>query len=134
LVFAKKEMIETIEKNVGQIVPLDNASSQDKGNDMHGAGHAKPYTFANGRGTIGYIPSIEPFSNSCGRIRLKFDGKLLPWLFEKQGYDLRSLLREGQPEHEIKRQLREDGKKKPQRIIMIIQESNLRPSLSLMHR
>lgn len=134
LVFAKKEMIEIIEKNVGQLVPLNYASSQDKGNDMHGADPAKPYTFVNSRGTIGFIPSItEPFCSSCDRMRLTSDGKLLTCLFEKPGYDLRNLLREGQSETEIRRQLIENVKKKPQGIIKIIQESNLKPSLSLMH-
>ena len=134
LVFAKKEMIEIIEKNVGQLVPLSYASSQDQGNDMHSADPAKPYTFVNSRGTIGFIPSItEPFCSSCDRMRLTSDGKLLTCLFEKPGYDLRNLLREGQSETEIKRQLIENVKKKPQGIIKIIQESNLKPSLSLMH-
>jgi GTP 3',8-cyclase len=134
LVFAKKEMIEIIEKNVGQLVPLNYASSQDKGNDMHGADPAKPYTFVNSRGTIGFIPSItEPFCSSCDRMRLTSDGKLLTCLFEKPGYDLRNLLREGQSETEIRRQLIENVKKKPQGIIKIIEESNLKPSLSLMH-
>jgi GTP 3',8-cyclase len=134
LVFAKKEMIEIIEKNVGQLVPLNYASGQDKGNDMHGVDPAKPYTFVNSRGTIGFIPSItEPFCSSCDRMRLTSDGKLLTCLFEKPGYDLRNLLREGQSETEIRRQLIENVKKKPQGIIKIIQESNLKPSLSLMH-
>jgi cyclic pyranopterin phosphate synthase len=101
---------------------------------MHGVDPAKPYTFVNSRGTIGFIPSItEPFCSSCDRMRLTSDGKLLTCLFEKPGYDLRNLLREGQSETEIRRQLIENVKKKPQGIIKIIQESNLKPSLSLMH-
>ena len=134
LVFAKKEMIEIIEKKVGRIFPLYNAPSQDKGNVMHGADPATPYTFADGKGTIGFIPSVtEPFCSSCDRMRLTSDGKLLTCLFEKPGYDLRSLLRNGQPEHEIKRQLIENVRKKPPGIIELIRKSNLSPSLGLMH-
>lgn len=134
LVFAKKEMIEIIEKKVGRILPLYDAPSQDKGNVMHGADPATPYTFADGKGIIGFIPSVtEPFCSSCDRMRLTSDGKLLTCLFEKPGYDLRSLLRNGQPEHEIKRQLIENVRKKPPGIIELIRKSNLRPSLGLMH-
>jgi GTP 3',8-cyclase len=134
LVFAKKEIIEIIERHVGQILPLDDARNQDKENIIHEADPAKPYIFADGKGTIGFIPSItEPFCSNCDRMRLTSDGKLLTCLFEKPGFDLRKLVRRGESEREIRRQLLESVKKKPQGIISIIQKNNLRPSLGMMH-
>lgn len=140
LVFAKKEMIEVITKNIGKIVPLENhcnnniINNQSDGMDIRSADPAMLYCFADGKGIIGFIPSItEPFCGSCDRIRLTSDGRLLTCLFEKPGYDLRSMLRDGQSKHDIKRQLIANVKKKPEGIIKIIKASKLKPSLNLMH-
>ena len=57
---------------------------------------AKLYRFPDGRGEIGVITSItEPFCSDCDRIRLSADGKIVPCLFDKAGYDLKPLLRGG---------------------------------------
>ena len=57
---------------------------------------AKIYKFANGTGKIGLITSItEPFCSDCDRIRLSANGKIVPCLFDKTGFDLRPLLRNG---------------------------------------
>ena len=142
LVFAKKEMIEVITKNIGKIVPLENHSNnnnniinnQSNSMDIRSADPAMLYRFADGTGIIGFIPSItEPFCASCDRIRLTSDGRLLTCLFEKPGYDLRTMLRDGQSELDIKRQLIANVKKKPEGIIKIIKASKLKPSLNLMH-
>jgi cyclic pyranopterin phosphate synthase len=55
---------------------------------------AKTYRFADGAGEIGVITSItEPFCTDCDRIRLSADGKIVPCLFDKSGYDLKPMLR-----------------------------------------
>jgi GTP 3',8-cyclase len=143
LVFAKKEMIEVITKNIGKIVPLENHSNNNNNNiinnqsnsmDIRSADPAMLYRFADGTGIIGFIPSItEPFCASCDRIRLTSDGRLLTCLFEKPGYDLRTMLRDGQSKLDIKRQLIANVKKKPEGVIKIIKASKLKPSLNLMH-
>lgn len=57
---------------------------------------AKVYRFADGVGEIGVITSItEPFCSDCDRIRLSADGKIVPCLFDRAGFDLRPLLRGG---------------------------------------
>lgn len=57
---------------------------------------AKIYRFTDGPGEIGVITSItEPFCSDCDRIRLSADGKIVPCLFDRTGFDLRPLLRNG---------------------------------------
>jgi cyclic pyranopterin phosphate synthase len=82
-VVSGKEIIERIREQYELIpVPRENGST------------AKVYKFANGVGEIGVITSItEPFCSDCDRIRLSANGKIVPCLFEKAGYDLRPLLR-----------------------------------------
>lgn len=84
-VVSGKEIIERIREQYELIpVPRENGST------------AKVYKFANGVGEIGVITSItEPFCSDCDRIRLSADGKIVPCLFDKAGYDLRPLLRGG---------------------------------------
>jgi cyclic pyranopterin phosphate synthase len=138
LVYSKKEMVEIIIKNIGKITPLNNfcnnENNNNSNNNVHGADPATLYSFADGKGTIGFIPSItEPFCSNCDRVRLTSDGRLLTCLFEKPGYDLRSMLRSGKSEYYIKKQLVEDVRKKPEGIINIIRTKTLKPSLNLMH-
>jgi cyclic pyranopterin phosphate synthase len=135
LVFSKKEKIEVIINNIGEIVPLDICSNKKDSINLRNADPAALYSFADGKGIIGFIPSItEPFCTNCDRIRLTSDGKLLTCLFEKPGYNLRNMLRKGHSENEIKMQLIANVKKKPEGIVRIIEESKLKSSLSLMHR
>ena len=55
---------------------------------------AQLYRFEDGNGEIGVITSItQPFCSDCDRIRLSADGKIVPCLFDKTGFDLRPLLR-----------------------------------------
>ena len=63
---------------------------------------AQIYKLADGLGRIGIITSItEPFCSDCDRIRLSSDGKIVPCLFDKTGFDLRPLLRGGGTDKEI---------------------------------
>ena len=125
LVFSKKEMIERINKNVKELVPLCN----------NGSDPAMLYSFLDGKGTVGFIPSMtEPFCGRCDRIRLTSDGRFLTCLFEDPGYDLKSLLRSGKSNDDIRKYILECTKKKPEGVISIIRANALRPALNIMHR
>jgi GTP 3',8-cyclase len=135
LVFSKSEMMNVIINNIGDIVPLSTINNRNNSTNNPCVDPASIYCFADGKGSIGFIPSItEPFCGSCDRIRLTSDGNLLTCLFEKPGHDLRSMLRAGRPDHEIKKQLIANVKEKPEGIIRIIKRNKLEPSLNMMHR
>ncbi len=124
LVFSKHEMIQRINMKVGEIVPLNNESSEP----------ARRFSFSDGTGTIGFIPSItEPFCSQCDRIRITSDGRFLTCLFENPGYDLKTLLRNEVSDKEISRFILESLNKKPEGIIRLIRNNDLRPKLNLMH-
>ena len=62
-------------------MPLNNNNSEP----------AMLYSFADSKGTVGFIPSMtEPFCNKCDRLGLTSDGRFLTCLFEDPGYDLKS--------------------------------------------
>jgi GTP 3',8-cyclase len=125
LVFSKGEMIERINKNIQELVPLANDKSET----------TMLYSFADGRGTLGFIPSMtEPFCAYCNRIRITSNGRLLTCLFENPGYDLKSLLRDGKSNEDIRRFILDCIKKKPEGIIEIIRTNALRPKLNAMYR
>ncbi|MFY3739696.1 MAG: cyclic pyranopterin phosphate synthase [Candidatus Nitrosomirales archaeon] len=125
LVYSKKEMIDQINKNVNELVPLNNDISEP----------AMLYGFADGKGTVGFIPSMtEPFCGYCDRVRITADGRFLTCLFENPGYDIKSLLRAGKSDNEIKNYLLECIKKKPEGIISIIRANALRPTINIMHK
>jgi cyclic pyranopterin phosphate synthase len=63
---------------------------------------AQLYRFKDGAGEIGVITSItEPFCSDCDRVRISADGKIVPCLFDKTGFDLRPLLRSGASDEAI---------------------------------
>jgi GTP 3',8-cyclase len=125
LVVSKREMIQRINRNIKGLVPLKNDSSEP----------AMLYSFLDGKGTIGFIPSItEPFCRYCDRIRITSEGMFMTCLFANSGYDLKSLLRSKKSEDEIKRYILDCIKKKPEGVVSIIRSNALRPSLNLMHR
>jgi GTP 3',8-cyclase len=127
-------MIEVIMNNIGESIPLNNIHNRNDGASIRSADPATLYSFVDGEGTVGFIPSItEPFCSSCNRSRLISDSKLLTCLFES-GYDLRNMVRERQSKYEIIRQLIANVKKKPEGIIRIIKGNKLEPSLNMMHR
>jgi cyclic pyranopterin phosphate synthase len=125
LVVSKKEMIDMINSDLKELVPLHNNISEP----------ATLYSFADGKGSIGFIPSMtEPFCKNCDRIRITSDGRLLTCLFESLGYNLRNLLREGKSGSDIRRYILESVHKKPEGIISVIRTKALRPTLNLMNR
>lgn len=63
------------------------------------------FTFADGVGKIGFIPSVsEPFCGNCNRFRLTSDGKLRNCLFSLEETDVKSLLRAEHVDDEAIRQ------------------------------
>jgi cyclic pyranopterin phosphate synthase len=69
---------------------------------------AQLYRFEDGNGEIGVITSItQPFCSDCDRIRLSADGKIVPCLFDKTGFDLRPLLRTGASDETILKFMRD---------------------------
>lgn len=126
LVVTKNETINRINKDVKELVRVDNNNSAEP---------AKLYSFVDGIGTVGFIPSIsEPFCGNCDRLRISSDGRLLTCLYENPGYDLRSMLRGKRSENEITEYILQSVQKKPEGIIKIIRTKSLKPTLNFMHR
>ncbi len=68
---------------------------------------ADRYRFSDGAGEIGFVSSIsQPFCRPCNRSRLSADGKLYTCLFATEGYELRSLVRNGTTDKEIYQTIR----------------------------
>lgn len=68
---------------------------------------ARRYVYEDGAGEIGFISSVtEPFCGSCSRARLSADGTLYTCLFATRGTDLRTPLRSGADDDEIRAILR----------------------------
>ncbi len=64
---------------------------------------AKRWRYKDGTGEIGVIASItQPFCGDCSRIRISAEGEVFTCLFGSNGHDLRSLLRGGAHDHEIR--------------------------------
>ena len=126
LVVTKNETINRISKDVKELVRVENNNSAEP---------ATLYSFVDGIGTVGFIPSIsEPFCGNCDRLRISSDGRLLTCLYENPGYDLRSMLRGKRSENEITEYIIQSVKKKPEGIIKIIRTKSLKPTLNFMHR
>lgn len=128
LVVTKKEIIKTIESNFHNVISLDETNSFT-------SDPATVYNFDDGKGKIGFIPSItEPFCSNCDRIGLTSDGKFLTCLFEKEGYDLKKMIRNARvTDQEIRDYIVNCYKKKPEGIVELIRNNGLRPRLNLMH-
>lgn len=125
LVFSKSEMIKKIETDIGKVLP---ASGQEMSTP------AKLYSFSDGKGTVGFIPSVtEPFCSQCDRIRLTSDGRFLTCLFENPGYDIKSFLRKGASDEELSHSLIQCMNMKQEGIVSLIRINGLKPKLNLMH-
>jgi cyclic pyranopterin phosphate synthase len=76
---------------------------------------ASRYKFDDGQGEIGFISSVsEPFCGSCTRARLSSDGQLFTCLFSSRGTDLKTPMRQGSDDDQLRKiigrvwRLRED--------------------------
>jgi cyclic pyranopterin phosphate synthase len=64
---------------------------------------ARRYAFRDGAGEIGFIASVtQPFCGDCARARLSSDGKFYTCLFAAEGFDLRTPLRAGASDEELR--------------------------------
>lgn len=96
-VVPSREIIENMEKHIGRkLVPVE----------YHGAQPADRYRFEDGLGEIGFISSVsEPFCEHCNRIRITSDGRLRTCLFSLTETDLKSMLRGGASDENIRAQV-----------------------------
>jgi cyclic pyranopterin phosphate synthase len=68
---------------------------------------AERFRFVDGTGEIGVISSVtQPFCGTCNRLRLTADGAIRNCLFSDDELDVRRVLRSGEPDAAIERQLR----------------------------
>jgi GTP 3',8-cyclase len=128
LVMTKKEIIKIIETNFHNVISLDK-------NNSYLSDPATIYNFDDRKGKIGFIPSItDPFCSNCDRVRLTSDGRFLTCLFEKEGYDLKKMIRNTKvTDQEMREYLVNCYKMKPEGIVELIRINRLRPTLNLMH-
>jgi GTP 3',8-cyclase len=136
LVVSKSEIISRIRNDIGDLEPsgiVDNNKAA-KVNEDSGSAPAKLYSFTDGKGTVGFIPTMtEPFCAQCDRVRITSDGRLLTCLFENPGQDIKNLIRNGKTDQEIANFILESTRKKPEGVVNIIRSKALKPTLNLMH-
>lgn len=71
-----------------------------------GRAPAVDYRFADGGGDFGVIASVtEPFCGGCSRARLTADGKFVTCLFSEVGHDLKTPMRVGASDRELRERL-----------------------------
>jgi cyclic pyranopterin phosphate synthase len=67
---------------------------------------AERWRYRDGAGEIGVISSVtQAFCSSCNRMRLSTEGSLYTCLFGQSGHDLKSLLRAGATDEEIRNEV-----------------------------
>ncbi|MEE8525659.1 MAG: GTP 3',8-cyclase MoaA [Thermoanaerobaculia bacterium] len=95
-VVSAREIIDRIDR----VLPLEPAAKARPG-DV-----AERYRYLDGSGEIGVIPSVtQPFCGDCSRVRLTSDGKLFTCLFGAVGHDLKTPLRAGESDDELRHRL-----------------------------
>ena len=87
-------------RRIAETFPLEPA-------DPNYAGEvAERWRYQDGAGEIGVISSVtQAFCGSCNRMRLSTEGSLYTCLFAQSGHDLKSLLRGGAADAEIRDQI-----------------------------
>ena len=96
----------TSEKMVSKAEILERISARyslrEVGRDQ-GSAPSIDYEFVDGGGDIGVIASVtEPFCTSCTRVRLTADGRMVTCLFSQQGHDLKTPMRSGASDQELR--------------------------------
>ena len=67
---------------------------------------AERWRYLDGAGEIGVISSVtQAFCSSCNRMRLSTEGSLFTCLFAQSGHDLKSLLRGGASDDQIRNEI-----------------------------
>ncbi len=86
-----------IAERIGAELPIEPIAPNYRGEVAH------RYRYLDGSGEIGIIPSVSaPFCGDCTRARLTIDGKLFSCLFAAEGSDLRTPLRSGASDSELR--------------------------------
>jgi cyclic pyranopterin phosphate synthase len=86
-----------IVRRVGEAFPLEPVEANYAGEV------AERWRYKDGRGEIGVISSVtQAFCSDCNRMRLSTEGSLFTCLFAQQGHDLKSLLRGGADDEEVR--------------------------------
>ena len=86
-----------IVERIGAEFPIDPVDPNYRGEV------ANRYRYRDGRGEIGIIASVSaPFCGDCTRARLTIEGKLVTCLFAADGTDLRTPLRSGASDEELR--------------------------------
>lgn len=81
-----------------------------------GAGPARLFRFAEGRGRVGIVPAVSGhICSECNRLRVTADGRIRPCLLGDAEIDLRRLLRAGADREELQRALQGAAAAKPER-------------------
>lgn len=92
-VLSAAEIVERIDREL-PLEPLERARPSDV---------ASRYRYRDGGGEIGVIASVtQPFCGNCSRLRLSADGKLYTCLFAVHGTDIRTSLRSGASDAELR--------------------------------
>ncbi|OQA18617.1 MAG: Cyclic pyranopterin monophosphate synthase [Chloroflexi bacterium ADurb.Bin360] len=83
-----------VEAGLGPLISVPNET---------GVGPARYYQLPGAAGTLGFIsPVSEHFCHACNRLRLTSDGLLLPCLMSDRSIDLRTPLRTGASDSELR--------------------------------
>jgi cyclic pyranopterin phosphate synthase len=83
-------------------------------NDKIGNGPAFYYKFKKARGTIGFIINDKQYCTYCNRIRLTPYGTIRLCLFSDKEYDIKKKIRDNYPVSDIKTEIAEFVKEKPE--------------------
>jgi cyclic pyranopterin phosphate synthase len=95
--YTKREMLEAIHSRY----PLQEIGRAS------GSAPAVDYAFLDGSDVVGIIGSVtEPFCSSCTRARLTADGKFVTCLFAETGFDLKTRMRHGATDEELRSLIR----------------------------
>ena len=122
-VVSGKEIVEMIRERF-ELVPAPRPAGST----------AQLYDFEDGKGQVGIITSItQPFCSDCDRIRLSADGKIVPCLFDKAGFDLRPLLRTGASDEVILNFMREAVRQKAPGVETLLKEYQQLEHIRPMH-
>lgn len=97
-VYFAHEIMDQLEREISPLVPAENYDPRAP---------AMEFAYTDGGGKVGIIASVSrPFCMSCNRIRITADGKVRNCLFALDEADVKSLLRGGASDEEIREVVR----------------------------
>lgn len=100
----------------GQIEEVIRSKFELVPSERSDKGPARVYDIGGGSGRVGFIsPVSSHICAECNRIRLTASGMIRPCLFSDVEYDVKSLIRSGKSDDEIKEFIRAVVKVKPER-------------------